>query len=132
MSILEKTYCRLVSFSIEGVGVVAIQDIPKGMCPFPNMSQRVLYEFHMDELAHLPQEVVQMIDDYFVIEKNGTVKIYDSVFTMDFSFFVNHSSEPNLQTIDDGFTFVATRDIPKGEELTVDYGSYDEKWHRGK
>lgn len=128
INILKNTYCRLSNSKIEGVGVFAIKDIPKGICPFPVMNNCEWYGFNLTELKDLNQETMKMIDDYFVIEKNGTVRIPESVFNMDFSFFVNHSKNANLETIDNGFTFVAKRDIKKGEELLVDYGEYDEKW----
>jgi len=44
---------------------------------------------------------------------------------MDVSFFLNHSKSPNCQTKDDGHTFFTITAVPKGMELTVDYGTYD-------
>ena len=47
---------------------------------------------------------------------------------MDISYFLNDSKKPNLKTIDDGENFVTLRKIKKGEELTVAYKTYDEKY----
>ena len=38
---------------------------------------------------------------------------------IDFSFLVNMSDNPNIVTIDDGVTFITTREIKSGEELTT-------------
>jgi len=45
---------------------------------------------------------------------------------IDISFFLNHSNEPNMVAIKEGEEFVAKRDIKTGEELTVDYDTYDD------
>jgi SET domain-containing protein len=46
--------------------------------------------------------------------------------TLCITHFLNHSKQPNLTTTPDGDIFIAVRDIKKGEELTVDYGQFDE------
>ena len=43
-------------------------------------------------------------------------------------FFLNHSKTPNLYTPDAGRTFITLREVVAGEELTVDYATYDEKY----
>ena len=47
---------------------------------------------------------------------------------MDISYFLNDSKKPNVKTIDDGENFVTLRKIKKGEELSVAYKTYDEKY----
>lgn len=42
--------------------------------------------------------------------------------------YMNHSAEPNLQSDDGEVTYHAIRDIPMGEELTIDYRRMDEKF----
>ncbi|MBI5369869.1 hypothetical protein HZA85_01610 [Candidatus Uhrbacteria bacterium] len=105
LELLQKTFCRLQPSSIEGVGVFAVKEIPEGVNPFEGMR-----------------------DDFFVIEKNGTVRIPQSALNgMDMSFYVNNSDHPNLTTTD-GFLFITSRLIKPGEELTVAYAIYDEKY----
>jgi len=126
---LNNTYCRLKASKIEGVGVFAIKDIPEGTNPFKGLKKTKWIKFHMAELAHLDKEILELIDAFFVINNNGIVWIADCGLNgMDVSFFLNDSKKPNLKTIDDGANFKTLRKIKKGEELTVAYSTYDEKY----
>ena len=74
-----------------------------------------------------------MIDDFFVIEKDGTVYIPETGLNgLDVSYFLNNSKKPNLRIVGDGkedaLNFLTNRQIKKGEELTVEYSTYDEKY----
>jgi SET domain-containing protein len=42
---------------------------------------------------------------------------------MDMASYLNHSSEPNLMSVNDGACFETIRDIRRGEELLINYGS---------
>ena len=131
LNLLKNTYCRLKPSKISGVGVFAIKDIPKGVKLFSGQIDERWYKFKITELKKLDPETMAMIDDFFVIEKDGTVKIPKSALNgIDMSFYVNHSKKPNAKPIDNGFTFVAARDIKKGEEITANYGQYDYKYKK--
>ena len=126
---LEHTYCRIQRSEIQGIGVHAIVNIPAGTPIFYAINERDWHTFSMDELEHLDDAVKKMIDDFYVIEKDNTVTIPEGALNqMDISYFLNHSKTPNLYTPDVGKTFITLRDITKGEELTVDYATYDEKY----
>lgn len=126
---LKNTYCRLKPSEIEGVGVFAIKDIPKGIDPFDGIKKQAWHKFQISELKTLGKEILPLIDSFFVIHKNGTVEISDSCLNgMDISYFLNNSKKPNIKTIDDGERFVTIRKIKKGEELSVSYATYDEKY----
>ena len=126
---LENTYCRLQPSMISGVGVFAIRDIPQGINPFQGAQEPEWIEFNVEELKNLDKEILQMIDDFNVIEKDSTVLIPDCALNgMDISFFVNNSDSPNLETNDGGFTFITAGKIKKGEELTASYETYDYKY----
>ena len=85
----------------------------------------------MSELKDLDQEVIKMVDDFFVIEKDGSVLIPRSGLNgMDTSYYLNHSKKPNIKTTDEGFTFIALKNIKKGEEITTSYGDYDYKYQK--
>jgi len=128
---LKNTYCRLQPSKISGIGVFAIRDIPAGINPFKGCREQEWTEFSIQELKGLDKEILRMIDDFNVIEKDGTVLIPDCALNgMDISFFVNNSDSPNLETNDGGFTFITTRKIKKGEELTVSYKTYDDKYKK--
>ena len=131
IEMLKNTYCRLNPSKISGVGVFAIRNIPAKTELFKGQINQSWQRLKMEELTGLNQEILKMIDDFFVIEKNATVSIPESGLNgMDMSFYVNHSENPNAKTIDDGFTFVSLRKIKKGEEITVSYSDYDYKYKR--
>ena len=126
---LKNTYCRLKPSKIEGVGVFAVREIPKGKNPFLGIKKQAWHKFHISELKSLGKEIVPLIDSFFVIHNDGAVYISDSCLNgMDISYFLNDSKKPNIKTIDDGENFITLRKIKRGEELTVAYATYDEKY----
>ena len=126
---LKNTYCRLKPSKIEGVGIFAVRDIPKGINPFNGTKKQNWHKFHISELKSLNKELMPLIDSFFVIHKDGNVYISDSCLNgMDISYYLNNSDKPNIKTIDDGENFKTLRKIKKGEELTVSYATYDEKY----
>lgn len=128
---LANTYCRLKPSLVEGVGVFAIRDIPENTNPFLGVKEPEWQEFNVSELQHLDKEILKMIDDFNVIEKDGTVLVPECALNgMDLSFFLNNSDSSNMKTTDEGFTFVTSREIKKGEELTVAYSTYDDKYRK--
>lgn len=128
---LKDTYCRLQPSKTAGVGVFAIRDIPAGINPFKGSQEPEWVKFNIQELKGLDKEILRMIDDFNVIEKDGTVLVPNCALNgMDIAFFVNNSNAPNLKTEDGGFTFITLRKIKKGEELSVSYATYDEKYNK--
>src|SRR3989344_5874491 len=126
---IKNTYCRLRSSKISGIGVFAVRDIPAGTKLFRGVRPQKWYRFKAAEFANADFGVRQMVDDFFVVEKDGTVLVPRfGLDGMDISVFLNHSKRPNAETRDEGFTFVAKRRIRRGEEVTVDYGIYDYKY----
>jgi len=125
---IKNTYCRLKDSSIQGVGVFAIREIPENINPFSGLPDQKWLRFSMDELGEIDKSIMEMIDDFFVIEKDDTINIPEyGLNGMDMSFFVNHSDNPNLATRE-GRHFLTARKIKKGEELTVGYDAYDHKY----
>ncbi len=126
---LKNTYCRLKPSKISGVGVFAIRDISPKTELFKGQINQRWSRFKIKELKDLDKEILKMIDDFFVIEKDGSVSIPRSALNgMDMSFYINHSKKPNARTIDNGFTFISSRKIKKGEEITTSYSDYDYKY----
>ena len=125
---IKNTYCKLKASSIQGVGVFAVRDIPENINPFLGIPDQKWFRFSMDELGEIDKHIMEMIDDFFVIEKDDTINIPEyGLNGMDMSFFVNHSDTPNLITREGRYFFTA-RKIKKGEELTVGYDAYDHKY----
>ena len=113
---LRNTYCRIKPSQVEGVGVFAVRDIPKGSNPFQGINKQKWFEFDMNEIKIKDNEILKMMDDFFVIEDNKKVLIPENALNgMDISFFVNHSENPNIETADGGFSFKTLRKINKGE-----------------
>ena len=126
---LKNTYCRLKPSKIEGVGVFAVRDISKNINPFFGVKNQRWYEFKLSELKRLDKEILKMINSFFVIEKDKTVYIPRlGLNTMDMSFYVNNSKNPNIKTIDGGLTFITLKKIKKGEEIVISYAEYDDKY----
>lgn len=118
------TYVMLRPSPIEGVGVFAIRDIPKGcrdMFSKPDANDEWI-TVPKNEVDNLPPHAQFIVgnyclydDDNYFIPGNGFKKI-------DLSLFLNHADIANVISINDGDYFEAVRDIKAGEELLVDYG----------
>jgi SET domain-containing protein len=130
LEILKKTYCRLKPSMIRGVGVFAIKNIPKNIDPFFGVKPQRWYTLNTSDLKGFDKSTLEMIDDFYVIEKNGDILVPAyGLNGMDISFFLNHSEKPNVERMDDG-SFRTIREIKKDEELVVSYGTYDYKWKK--
>ncbi len=130
---LKQTYCRIKRSKIEGVGVFAIRDIPKNTDPFFGCSTQKWHKIELQDYKKLDKEIIKMLDDFFVIENDKSVYIPEKgLNSIDVSFFLNNSKNSNLKIVGDGKTqavsFVTSRKIKKGEELTVSYATFDEKY----
>jgi len=123
----EHTYVMLRPSSAEGVGVFAIQRIPKGCREiFPNNKIQWI-KFTAAEVESLPPHSCFMIQRYFVFYE-GFYYVPDcGLKFMSNVFFVNHSETPNIVSINDGECWEALRDIEVGEELFIDYESLDDR-----
>lgn len=122
------TMTRISTSKLHGVGVMAIKRIEAGVDPFPGIKKRrPLVPMTIDEVMKLEPEVQRMVVDFCLPDVNGTYWVYRDGFTsMDLSFYVNHSQDPNLETVQvPGSTlcgFRTLRPIEVGEELTFCYG----------
>lgn len=128
----ENIYCRLKPSKINGVGVFAIKDIPKGTNIF-KQTKKVKFIAVDQKLVFqnqkIDKEVKKMVKDFYTVVKG---KIYLPNFSLneiDISFFLNRSKSPNV--VDEkGEEFFALRDIKKGEELTADYANYSDNFSK--
>ena len=118
-------YCRIGVSRIQGVGVVAVRNIPKNVNPFKGSRDYKLISFTQAELKNLDPEVNRMVSDFFA-QEDETILIPDhGLNSIDVSFFMNHSSHPNVKVGEDQ-NFYTTREIEKGEELTTDYSTFSD------
>lgn len=124
---LHNTYCRLKPSKIHGVGVFAIRRIPKGIDPFIGVSNQEYWnKISEKEINKLPRAIRKAVKDFFIKEGNVFYVPDFGLNGLDISFYTNHSKEPNMIAKNGGEYFIAKRNIKAGEELTVDYNTYDE------
>lgn len=125
---LKNTYCRIKPSKIEGVGVFAIRDIPKGKDPFCMVAKHAWRKIKTSELNGLDEEIKKMVSDFFSVDKKEFFYIPECGLNgIDVSFFLNTSKNPNIET-KNGINFKTVKKIKKGEELTVSYASYDARY----
>lgn len=104
--------------TISGMGLFAAEDIPEGtvMWVFDPRIDRVIRQ---EEMSDAPELVLEYIDKYAWVGSDGHWHI-----GIDNDKFCNHSVNPNKGFVHEDNTFVALRDIAKGEEITEDYSTY--------
>ena len=123
---LENTYCIIGRSKVQGVGVIAIRDIPKGIDPLPILTPEILVNLTEEDLKTLPKEVVNRVKELFI---RGN-KVY-SVSSLGLNGlgiigYMNHSKDPNtalnIRAYTSGYVpYITIKDIKKGEELFWDY-----------
>ena len=123
---LEETYCIIGSSKVQGVGIIAIRDIPKGVDPLPIIIPEKLINLTEEDLKTLPKEVVDRVKELF-IRNNKVYSVSNSGLNgLGIIGYMNHSKEPNVALNIGAFTggyvpWVTIKDIKKGEELFWDY-----------
>ncbi len=126
-----EVYCKLAPTS-NGVGVVALRAIPKGVDPFkhcdPFGDVLEIPEAELDAYD-APKEVKTMVRDFCALQDGVYFVPNYGIDAIDKSYFLNHSSKPNMVSTDKGETFTTARRIKKGEELTANYDEYHESEH---
>jgi SET domain-containing protein len=119
---------------IEGVGVIAMRDIPKGTNPFRHASgkSKLYHPTHVskEDIADIPEPVKRMLNDFFSPHDGLYYIPKEGLNTIDISFYLNHSDAPNLTVLKqydcDFMAFRTNRDVRAGEELTISYVQYGE------
>jgi hypothetical protein len=120
-------YARIAPSKIHGVGVKTIRPIKKGAYIFFG-DDAPLRWIKRNRLKYLPKELRKLYGDFCI--KNGEWYGCPRNFNlMTPAWYLNHSSTPNVAS-DKSYRFYALRDIKKGEELTVNYGTYSEMGRR--
>jgi SET domain-containing protein len=116
-------FITLKPSSVHGIGVFALCPIPKGC--------RTIFSKNVGEWIQLPIPEVEALPDHsrnFV----ETYCLYDEEYyyvpdygfkVMDMVNYLNHSSTPNIISMNHGEYFEAITDIPEGAELLIDYAA---------
>ena len=123
LELQQDTYVMLKPSPIEGIGVFAIRDIPKGCRTIFSAGIGEWIKVSIDEVEKLPAHSRNLVETYCLYdEENYFVPDYGFKL-MDTVLYLNHSAQFNIASVNDGEQFEALRDIKAGEELLVDYGS---------
>jgi SET domain-containing protein len=118
------TWVMLKPSAVEGIGVFALQDIPKGcreMFGKPE-AKKDWITVSKTEVDSLPQHARFLVGNYCLYDAENYFIPAHGFKKMDLSLFLNHSDNPNIISINEGDFFEASRNINKGEELFIDYG----------
>jgi len=118
-----QTYIRLLPSNTHGIGVFAIQDIPKGCRDMFMDEEGDWIKLTFAEVKELPDPSKKLIENFCLFDETDYFVPIEGFKKMDLSLYLNHSDQPNLISIDDGRYFETTRDIKSGEELFIDYGT---------
>ncbi|MCC6931214.1 MAG: SET domain-containing protein [Gemmatimonadaceae bacterium] len=120
----DQTYVMLRPSPIEGIGVFALRDIPKGcrdmFSPPPATDDYVVIP--RATIDELPVHARRLVETYCLFDADSYYLPGGGFKKLDLVHFLNHSDAPNVASVDEGKWFEALRDIAEGEELLVDYG----------
>lgn len=107
----------------------AIRKIPKGTHIFFGDEKTKFVERSKSALHTVPPELRKLYEDFCIIENRGqTYRCPTNFNLMTISWYVNEprsGEKPNVRCGRNDL-FYALRDIKAGEELTVDYKTYNE------
>ena len=117
------TFVRILPSAIHGIGVFAIKPIPKACRDFFSKEEGEWTELSFEEVADLPESSRALIETYCLFNETHYYVPSKGFKVMDLSLFLNHSTEPNIKSVNDGLEFEALRAIEVGEELLIDYGT---------
>lgn len=131
---LRNTFCKIKRSLIQGVGVIAIKNIPKGKNPFI-ITDNKCYNYNGIEVKKEDvekikcKETIKMINNFVAATKDGLYYIpYNGIDSLNITFFLNHQKQHNLDVVSDGceyLGFITNRDIKVGEELFINYNDYE-------
>ena len=116
-------YVMIKPSTIHGIGVFAVQKIPKGCREMFSKEEEEWVSLTFDEVNALPERSRYMIETYCLYDDTHYFVPAKGFKKMDVSLYLNHSDQPNLTSINEGAEFEALRDIEIGEELFLDYGT---------
>jgi len=118
----DQTYISLKSSPVHGIGVFAIQKIPKGCREMFSKGPGEWIKIPIAEVETLPDHSRSLIETYCLFDEENYFVPGSGFKIIDPVIYLNHSSKPNIISINDGEEFEALVDIAAGEELLVNYG----------
>lgn len=119
----QQTYVALRPSAVHGIGVFAITDIPKGCRHIFSRGVGDWIKLSFEDVENLPQHSRSLIETYCLYDENSYYVPDYGFKVMDIVNYLNHSSTPNIISVNEGEDFEALIDIPAGTELLVNYKS---------
>ncbi len=119
------TYVMIRPSPVEGIGVFAVRDIPRGcrkMFSETSNGPEEWLKVSKAEIEQLPPHSRNLVETYCLYDADHYYVPEDGFKKMDLVLFLNHSEKPNVISVKEGEYFEAIRDIQCGEELLVNYG----------
>lgn len=107
---------RLKEFTGKGIGLIADQEIKKGQSVWV---YNPTIDIKINE-KDIPKEAKDFFNTYAVDIGENCLYLNIDNFR-----FINHSENPNVKSLGYFKDTVALKDIPIGEELTIDYNEND-------
>nr|MBA4404869.1 SET domain-containing protein-lysine N-methyltransferase [Nanoarchaeum sp.] len=100
----------------KGIGLIANQEIKKG---------QIVWKYHpLIDIKIMKKDIPKEAKDFFKIYGVDHGKDY-FILNTDNARFTNHSKKPNIKNVGLFGHNIALRDIHKGEEITIDYNTFD-------
>ncbi len=118
----ENVFVRLKPSRIHGVGVFAIRNIKKGTDLFPFGDREKILWIDKKRISRLRGEARHLYD-YFGIRMGDKLGVPVNFSQIIIPWYMNHSFHPNTY-VDQDYRAIASRNIKKGEELTLDYTTF--------
>ena len=119
-----KVFTRLGRSRLGGIGVFAIAKIKKNSSVFYGDDAEMVW-IRRSAVANLPKKIRRLYED-FCVSRNGKYGCPKNFNLMTSAWYLNHSKRPNVRCSRD-FKFFAIKDIESGEELTVNYETFNDE-----
>ncbi len=119
----QEMYAMLRPSPVHGIGVFAMRDIPKGCRTIFSRNVGEWIKLPIADVEKLPDHSRNLVETYCLYDEEHYYVPDYGFKVMDMVNYLNHSSSPNIISVNDGEYFEALTDIAAGEELLVNYGS---------
>ncbi len=118
----EETYITIKPSPVHGIGVFALRDIPRGCKTIFSRNVGEWIRVPIADIDNLPDHSRNLVETYCLYDETHYYLPDYGFKVMDLVNYLNHSSTPNVMSVNDGEYFESVRDISAGEELLVNYG----------
>jgi SET domain-containing protein len=118
----DETFITLKPSPVHGIGVFALRDIPKGCKTLFSKNVGEWIKVPITDIEKLPEQSRNLVETYCLYDEAHYYLPDYGFKVMDLVNYLNHSSTPNVISVNEGEYFESLRDIREGEELLVNYG----------